>query len=118
VNTALRLFRPELPPLPAPRKRLPPRRHGPGFACVAWDGTLYTFSPLQGAVVRILWKAWRRGVPAVRQEYLLDAVGSDGNHLRSIFRDHPAWGALIAPGEAKGTFQLNDNHQETNHEPD
>lgn len=103
MTAALRIYQPdaETPPV-----RLP-RRHGPGFGCVLWDGTLYTLTPSQGAVVRVLWRAARRGVPDVRQEYLLGAAGSDGRRLAHVFRDHPAWGALIISGPARGTFRLN-----------
>src|SRR5690349_14662743 len=56
---------------------LEPRRHGPDFASVAWDGACHTFTPTQARVVAILWAARDNGTPAVRQAYLLTESESD-----------------------------------------
>ncbi len=87
-------------------KRLSPRRHGPGFSSVLWDGTHYTFSAAQSKIVAVLWRAHQRRTPEVRQELLLEAAGSESAHLRDLFRDHAGWAVLIVPGIAKGTFRL------------
>jgi len=74
---------------------------------VRWFGTRYSFSPLQSAIVRVLWSAWEHGTPEVRQSVLLESADTD-TELRFVFRDHPAWGAMLVPGSAKGTFRLAD----------
>ena len=83
-----------------------PCHHGQDFACVRWFGTVHSFTPTQSAVVRILWTAWEEGIPDVRQETLLLAAGSESERIPPIFKDHKAWGTMIAPGLAKGTFRL------------
>lgn len=87
-------------------RRLRPRRHGPGFSSVLWDGTHYVFTASQARVVAVLWDAHQDGTPEVRQELLLEAAGSDAGRVLDLFRDHPAWGHFVVPGVAKGTFRL------------
>lgn len=100
---------PDLLPALAPVVcRVCPRRHGPGFASVLWDGASYAFSPTQARVVAQLWEAWENGTPDVRQELLLSEAGSESDRLVDLFRDHEAWGKFIVSGEAKGTFRLAD----------
>lgn len=103
MTATLRLYRPDEETRPV---RLP-RRHSVDFASVLWNGTLYTLTPAQGAAVRALWRAARNGTPDLRQETILEAAGSDGGRLSKLFEGHPAWGKLIVPGAAKGTFRLN-----------
>lgn len=91
-----------------------PCRHGPGFGCCWWWGTYYTFSAAQARVVGILWDAWLNDTPDVRQEVLLEAVGCESRRLDNLFRNHPAWGAMIVQGAAKGLYRLNDPTQSTN----
>lgn len=99
--------------LPIPEPGAPPpsinghagARHSPDFRSVYWFGTDYTFSPTQAAVVHALWEAWDDGVPAVGNETLTEAAGSDGGRVRDLFRDHPAWGAMIVPA-GKGSYRL------------
>lgn len=111
-SLALRLLacltdRPELYTAVAKVARvLAPCRHSVDFASVVWNGQSYSFTATQSVIVRLLWKAWKNGTPAMRQETLLEAACSGGNRLMHIFRDHPAWGAMIVAGPAKGTFQL------------
>jgi hypothetical protein len=40
--------------------QLAPGRHSIDFASVRWNGELYTFSPTQARVVKLLWKACRK----------------------------------------------------------
>lgn len=80
--------------------------HGPDFASVQWFGTTYTFTATQAAAVKILWKAWEAGTPAVRQETLLDGAASDAGRVSDIFTDSEAWGTMIRQGSKRGTFQL------------
>lgn len=41
-----------------------------------------------------------------RTHYCWTAAGSDSNQLANLFRGHPAWGTMIAPGPPKGLFRL------------
>lgn len=87
-------------------RELEPCRHSVDFASVLWFGQSYSFTASQAHIVRLLWEAWRNGTPNMRQETLLARVGSEGDRLANLFRDHPAWNTLIVPGGAKGTFRL------------
>lgn len=81
--------------------------HSPDFHSVNWFGTRYEFTGQQAACVRVLWEAWKTGCPAVGGVTVLEAAGSDAERLLLVFRDHPAWGTMIVPGERKGNYQLN-----------
>lgn len=85
----------------------PQARHSPDYCSCHWYGTLYTFSPLQAAVVKILWEAWEQGTPDVRGDYLLENAGSDRDVKRmdSLFQDSPAWNAMIQTVR-KGAYRL------------
>lgn len=87
-------------------KKLEPARHSPGFSSVHWFGTLYSFTHGQAAIVEILWNAWQEGVPDVKGEILLERSGSESGRVAGIFQGNPAWGVMIVPGEARGTFRL------------
>jgi hypothetical protein len=104
MTAALRIFSPDGEPVPAPRLA---RRHSCDYACVLWDGAFYSFTPTQGAIVRLLWREARRGTPELRGETLLEAAGSEGGSIAKVFDAHPAWGVLIIPGTARGTYKLN-----------
>ncbi len=86
--------------------KLRPRRHGPGFSSVLWDGERYVFSASQAAVIELLWDAMENDTYEVRQELLLEAAGSESEKLANLFRDHSSWGVLVVPGSARGTFRL------------
>lgn len=86
--------------------RLTPRRHGPDYTCIAWDGTIYSLTLTQARVVHVLWDAMEAGVPEVHQDTLLEASGSESRRLASVFKDAPAWNKLIVPGAARGTYRL------------
>ena len=104
VPAAVELAAP--PDAPTPATPRAPARHSPDFRSVHWFGVSYSFTALQGAMVRILWEAWEDGTPDVGQERLLEEAGSEANRIRDLFRGHPAWGALIGPGESRGAFRL------------
>ena len=81
-------------------------RWGVGFHSVVSKGVSYEFSTQSGAVVEILFEAWKNGTPFIHQSHLLERAGSGGQELRDLFRDHPAWGVLIISGPTRGTFGL------------
>lgn len=83
-----------------------PARHSQDFASVVWFGTYYVFTASQARVVAELWAAWRNGTPDVRQDYLLEAAGSESRRLDNLFRGHPAWGAMIQRGPVRGVYRL------------
>jgi hypothetical protein len=88
-------------------RELDPCKHTPDFASVLWNDKLYHFTPLQSKAVRLLWQAWEQGGMGLRQEWLLETIGSDCARLADLFKDHPAWGAMIQPaGSGRGTFAL------------
>lgn len=82
-----------------------PCRAGPGFTSVIWYGEEYQFNAVQSHVIRLLWRAWRRGTPQVRQEFIMEAVGSE-TKVSDIFKDHPAWNTMIVIGSSRGSYQL------------
>jgi hypothetical protein len=81
---------------------------GEDFRNVRWyGGELYEFTATQAACVRILWQAWKKGVPVVGDSAVLEAVeAGDSQRLDLIFRGHPAWKKMIIPGNVKGTHRL------------
>jgi hypothetical protein len=90
------------PPPDQPGKR----SHSPDFRAVSWDGRTYQLTPMQAAVVRMLWEAWGAGAPDVGQRTLLVAADSCADRLRDVFRHCQAWGTLVVPGGSKGTYRL------------
>lgn len=85
---------------------LSPCRHSIDFASVRWYGTDYVFTGTQSAAVKLLWAAWEGGTPEVRHDTILAEINSDSDRLAKVFQGHPAWGAMIVAGDAKGTFRL------------
>lgn len=89
-------------------------RHSFDFCHVVWFGTDYIFTPTQSACVKVLWEAWEKDTPTLREQSVLEAADSDSDRLEDIFRErvnskrrtHPAWGTMIVPGERKGTVRL------------
>lgn len=83
---------------------------GADFRSVRWFGEEFRFTPMQAAVVALLWEAHRRRTPALGQDYLLTEIDSRCKRLVDLFRREPgsrAWGRLIVPGETRGTYRLN-----------
>lgn len=90
-------------------QHLSPCKHGPDFASVIWYGKAYHFTALQSKAVKLLWEAWEESPHlTLRQEYILEAIGSDGGRLMDLFRNSEAWGEMIVQGTIKGTFRLSD----------
>lgn len=89
-------------------ERLADARHSTDFRSVHWFGEDYEFTATQAACVKVLWEEWKNGTATVGQETILEMSGSTTSRLKSIFGNgkHPCWGAMIVPGEAKGTFRL------------
>lgn len=78
---------------------------GEGFFSVRWFGEHYTFSPMQSRIVEKLWAAWQARVPDVHQSRLLEDSESTSQHLKDLFKNHPAWETMIV-STAKGVFRL------------
>jgi hypothetical protein len=71
-------------------------RHSPDFSSIWLFGKYYEFTPLQAAIVAILWDAWRQGTPGVSQPHLLRKSGAPvTGRLADIFRSSTAWGEAI-----------------------
>lgn len=86
---------------------LPPARHSPDFRSVHWFGAGYAFTDTQAACVRELWESWENGTPEVADQTLLKIADvADGQKLRHVFRENPAWKTMILEGTTKGTHQI------------
>jgi hypothetical protein len=81
-----------------------PARHSTDYRSVHWYGHDFTFTACQAAVVGVLWKNWGNGTPDVGQETLLADL--DTKRLIDLFKEHPAWGVMIVPGDSKGSYRL------------
>lgn len=84
--------------------------HSENFESVEWKGTTFTFTPMQRAVVRILFESLGKPVSQATINSKLDPNGtSNDRRIRDVFRQHktphPAWGTMIKkhPG-AKDCF--------------
>lgn len=83
-----------------------PCTHAPDFRSVTWYGKPYRFTPIQAAIIKILWEARDHGTPDVGGQTLLEEAGSANGRLRDVFRGCPAWeDGMIAPS-GKGTYAL------------
>jgi serine/threonine protein kinase len=86
-----------------------------------WYGTEYVLSGPQAKVVQRLFEACAAGTPDVAEGELVAPPGEgalpgtsepassvDAPSAMAVFNDgkHPAWGTLIVPGEAEGTYRL------------
>jgi hypothetical protein len=81
----------------------------PDFRSVRWSGQLYEFTTQQSACMKIYYQAWKKGVPAVSDGYVLTKIeAGDKTRINKIFAEHPAWDTVIIPGETKGTHRLAD----------
>jgi len=82
--------------------------HSTDFRSVLWFGVPYSFTANQAPVVKLLWENWKKRTPDVGDETLLHAVDPEAPpaRLANLFRDHPAWGAMISAGKTKGTHRL------------
>lgn len=97
--------------------------HSADFTSVIWYGTMYTFTKMQAACVRVLWAEWEKGGLTLSEKTIGEAVESDNDRFRllHVFRTksrntgkrtkkgqaamHPAWRTMIVPA-GKGIFKL------------
>lgn len=88
------------------------RSCSPDGTTVRWHGERFTFRAMQARAVRILWDAMEADTPDIRQDSILEEIGSESRRLSDVFRGSPAWGKVIVPGERGGTFRIADNLEE------
>jgi hypothetical protein len=91
---------------PAPLPAILVAKHSPDFRSINWHGTVYGFTEMQAACVRLLWAAWEEGTLDVEQGVLLSAAGTESVRISEVFRGNPAWGGLIIQGATRGTYRL------------
>lgn len=84
-------------------------RHSPDFRSINWFGMVYSFTEPQSHAVRLLWESWQNGTPDVSDKTLIRAAESEAVLLRDVFKDHPAWGGMIAEGGTRGTHRLRES---------
>jgi hypothetical protein len=94
------------PPPPQPSPVPTDLSHSPDFRSVGVGETLFTFTPVQAACVRVLYEAWERGAPEVGQETILDKAGAESTRLADLFKGHRSWRTLIVAGSTRGAFKL------------
>jgi hypothetical protein len=88
---------------------LPPgAKHSLDFCTVVWNGVEHSFSPLQAAIVRVLWNALVNDTPDVHAATLLEEADSNlkESRLDPLFFRHPAWKTMIVRGKRRGTYRL------------
>ena len=88
---------------------LPSRaRHSVDFSTVLWQGRRCSFSPMQAAIVKVLWEALANGTPDVHGSTLVELAGSDlaENRIDPLFFRHAAWKTMIIRGRRRGTYRL------------
>ena len=83
-------------------------RHSPDFCSVLWNGVEHSFTPMQAAIVEMLWKALANDTPDVHASTLLAHAESklQKDRLQPLFCRHPAWKTMIVPGKRRGTYRL------------
>lgn len=81
--------------------------HSDDFRSVLWFGEQYTFTTIQAACVKILWRHWQQRTPVIGEAELLRESGSAGDRLRDVFDKgkHRAWKTMITSPN-KGAFCL------------
>ena len=84
------------------------RAHSQDFSTVVWCGVEYSFSPMQAAIVKMLWQALANGTPDVHASTLLAHAESElkESRLDPLFFRHPAWKTMIIRGRRRGTYRL------------
>ena len=83
-------------------------RHSQDFCSVVWNGVEYSFSPMQAAIVAMLWEAQANDTPDVHASTLLAGADSElkVSRLDPLFFRHPAWKTMIVRGKRRGTYRL------------
>lgn len=84
-------------------------RHSVDFVSVLWNGVEHAFTPMQAAIVRMLWQALADGTPELHGSTLLAQAESklQEDRLDPLFFRHPAWKTMIVRGKRRGTYRLN-----------
>ena len=84
-------------------------RHSTDYCSVLWNGVEYAFTPMQAAIVRMLWQALDNGTRDVHASTLLAYADSDLQEARldPLFFRHQAWKVMIVRGRCRGTYRLN-----------
>lgn len=81
--------------------------HSADYSSVRWRGRMYTFSPNQRAVIKLLWEDWEQGGRGLGQAYLLERAGGETKgRLSDLFKHEHAWKTLIVNGARKDVFRL------------
>lgn len=79
--------------------------HSEDFRAVIWWGRRYNLTPIQAEVVRQLWDRQEDEIPDVGQEELLRNAEAQSTRLSDVFRNSPAWGALVVT-DGGGRYRL------------
>jgi len=95
------------------------RVYSQDYRSVNWYGEHYGFTAAQAETVKLLAEAFEAGIPDVDAALLVgeDAFTQEGltnrgrkpsfaKRVRDVFRNNPAWGKIICPGDSKGTYRL------------
>lgn len=90
---------------PKPQAK-PGIKHSIDFRSLSVNGQVYSFTPTQAAIVRLLVEAHENGTPDVSGDTLLEHCNSTSSQIKDVFRNNDAWGTLIVPGVSKGTYRL------------
>jgi hypothetical protein len=93
-------------------KPQPDTAHSEDFHSVRWYGEKYVFTHTQAALVTLLWRAWENGTPDLGKDYLLTQADCEGNRLRDVFRNHPAWEVMIVE-TGRGVYRLSEPQKES-----
>jgi hypothetical protein len=91
------------------KKKLPAdARHSPDFCSVLWNGVEHSFTPMQAAIVQMLWEALVNGTPDVHGSTLLAHAESklQQDRIEPLFFRNPAWKTMIVRGKKRGTYRL------------
>ena len=83
--------------------------HSPDFSSVIWNGVEHSFTPMQAAIVDLLWQALENRTPDVHGSTLLEYAESQlqENRIEPLFFRNPAWKTMIVRGKKRGTYRLN-----------
>ena len=81
--------------------------HSPDYRSIVFRGKYYTLTSFAAQAMQILHEQYRKGVPEVSKDYILEEVGSSSKRLRDIFQCCQGWREFVIPGEKRGTYKLN-----------
>ena len=78
----------------------------PDFASIIWKGEVYSLSPRQAKVIKILKEQYDKGPPELSEQYIMEKLGTPSSNLKDTFRKSDLWKKLVIPGKKKGNFKL------------